>query len=131
MGTYLYNVPLYPSRPADFVFYIRSSCCLTCCVDMLNGIGSLLGGAPSNKDSEGRGDGEGNKDSMYYSHYCRGCIEESVRYAGSKSFQKLAGLYCISCLAHFVKFSIYWVFDVCHIWIKRSLRFPIYCRSTY
>ena len=74
---------------------------------MLNGIGSFVGGAPNRKDSGGRGVGVGNRDSICCSHLHMGCIVESVRCAGSSNFQKLAGLYVISCLAHLVKFAIY------------------------
>ena len=107
---YLYNVPLCPSRPAALVFYIRCSCILIWVLVMLKGIGIVWGAAPSVNACYGRGYGSGNRVDRCYSHVSIVCMVESVFCAGSRSFQKLAGFRTISCLAHFVKLSICFVF---------------------
>ncbi len=93
--------------PAAFMLLILCINKIIVTMEKLNGKGSVSIGVPIVNGSSDIFYGIGNNSVIYYSHVAIGYIFESVEDGGSSNFQKFAGLWYNSCVAHFLNLLIF------------------------
>ncbi len=84
-------------------------------MEKLKGRGSASVGVPIVNGSSDIFYGTGNNSRIYCSHVAIGYIFESVEDGGSSNFQKFAGLWYNSCVAHFLNLLIFFYLWFIHI----------------